>query len=46
MLGVKTKAMNITCISQRSIKMKAIVAPKQGGISKASKSWKAKEMAV
>lgn len=46
MLGVETKSMKITLISQRSVKMKAIVTPKQDGIAKASKSWKAQEMTV
>lgn len=46
MLGVKTKSMKITFISQRSIKMTAIVTPKQDGIAKVSKSWKAQEMTL
>jgi len=43
MFGITTKSMAISFISQRSIKMKAMVTPKQNGIAKALKSWKAQE---
>lgn len=45
MLGIKIKSMKITFISQRRVKMKAIVTPKYG-IAEVSKSWKAQEVAL